>query len=80
MQHVNSDVVVSTVGVAKANEKADGVQVPLDFLELDTTLAEQIAQRYVGDNDNEQHNPNPGDGATDSTDDVIDGDGEFGFR
>ena len=76
MHDVDADVRIADQSVAEAEHEADGVQVPLYFLELDAAFSQRVAHENVDHNDAEQDYPNPRDGVADPRDDGIDGLGE----
>jgi hypothetical protein len=64
MQNVDANVSVGLVGVAEAQEKTNGIQVPLEFFHFNATLVENVAHEHIDHDDPEQYQPDVGDGVT----------------
>jgi len=61
MKNIHPNVIVRIHAGGHANQETKGVQVPLNFLELDTPFTKQVTHRYVQDDDNHQQDPDPRD-------------------
>ena len=64
VQHVDTYVGIGLVGIAEAQQKSDGIQVPLQLFELDAAFVEYIAHEYVYDDHPQQQEPYVGDTST----------------
>ena len=57
VQHIDTYVGIGLVGVAKAQQKSDGIQVPLQLFELDAAFIEYVTHKYVYDDHPQQQEP-----------------------
>jgi hypothetical protein len=60
-------------GIGKTEHDADGIKVPLNFLQHDKAPAENIAQNNLNDNHDDQYGSRPGNQLTDPIDKGVKG-------
>ena len=59
------------LGVGDAEHDADGVQVPLEFLQGDDAALEAVAQHHLQDDHRHQQPVGPADHVADVADDIV---------
>ena len=64
MENVDANMGVGLIGVAEAQKKTNGIQVPLEFFHLNATLIEDVAHEDIDHDDPKQYQPDVRDGAT----------------
>ncbi len=57
MYHVDPYVCICFIGVTQTQQKANAVQMPLQFFQLDAPFAEGVAHQHVEDNYPQQYQP-----------------------